>query len=99
MPAFSASNPSMRELEHSLSKIASLPPPPDHKGKASGSARKKFNRMQYYAGGLIGSDILRGLIAFVVPSTCSNLQQFAIAVAKVGMPFLKRGIAALTNLA
>ena len=75
---------SIRELDHSLSKIASLPGPPDPKVKASGSARKKLNRMQYLfdneARGLIGKDVLRGFIALAEPNTCTNLLQFAAAI-------------------
>ena len=70
----------MRELERSLSKIALLPAPPDNRGRASGSARKKFNLMQLAVGGFIGKDILRALFTFAEPNTCSNLYQLTSAL-------------------
>ena len=69
----------MRELERSLSKVALLPAPPDNRGRASGSARKKFNHMQLAVGWFIGKNILRALLTLAEPNTCANLVQLSIA--------------------
>ena len=72
----------MRELEHSLSKLAQLPAAPDNRGRSSGSSRKKFALMRDAVSDFIGSDVLRALLALSEPNTCHNLMQLSLAVAR-----------------
>ena len=82
----------MRELQHSLSKIASLPPTPA--SKPSGSARDKLRRLKLDVGGYIGSDILKALICLREPKICFNLLHFGHASARAESVALKRHFAA-----
>ena len=66
----------MRELQHSLAKIATLPPPTPTT-KPSGSARDKLRRAKLEAGEYIGYDILKALIILKEPKVGFNLLQFA----------------------
>jgi hypothetical protein len=70
----------MRELEHSLSKLALLPTAPGNRGRASGSARSKFATMRDAVGEFIGSDILRALIELAEPNTCHNVRHLSRAI-------------------
>ena len=66
----------MRELQHSLAKIATLPPLTPTT-KPSGSARDKLRRAKLEAGEYIGCDILKALINLKEPKVGYNLLQFA----------------------
>ena len=66
----------MRELQHSLAKIATLPPPVPTT-KPSGSARDKLRRAKLEVGEYIGCDILKALVSLKEPKVGFNLLQFA----------------------
>jgi len=70
----------MRELEHSLSRLALLPNAPGNRGKTSGSARSKFATIRDAVGEFIGSDILRALIDLAEPNTCHNIRHLSRAI-------------------
>ena len=73
---------SLRELEHSFAKIASIPAPSSRRGRPSGSLRKKFSSIHLAVGDFIGNDIIRALLALDEPNTCSNLTQLSLAIVR-----------------
>jgi hypothetical protein len=82
----------LRELQHSLSKIALLPPP--SASKPSGSARDKLRSLKSAIGAHIGSDILRALIGLSEPKIRSNLLHFGSCILRVEFDALKKREAA-----